>query len=71
MRVLVRLCVYKRAYLNSLKTLSPRRDSLLLGWEDFANSRLLYLEGSIVVPYRKRYVKKIQVRLRHVFVCDF
>lgn len=40
--------------------LALAQDSLLLGWEDFANSRLLYLEGSIVVPYRKRYVKKIQ-----------
>ncbi|XP_042215330.1 secreted frizzled-related protein 3-like [Homarus americanus] len=36
------------------------QDYLLLGWEDFANSRLLYLDGSIAVPYRKKHVKKIQ-----------
>lgn len=33
---------------------------LLLGWEDFANNRLLYLDGSIAVPYKRKYVRKIQ-----------
>lgn len=40
--------------------LTPTNEYIILGWEDFANSRLLYLDGSLAVPYRKRYVRKIK-----------
>nr|XP_045591910.1 secreted frizzled-related protein 3-like [Procambarus clarkii] len=40
--------------------LSLNQDYLLLGWEDADNSRLLYLEGSIALPYKRKYVLKIQ-----------
>ncbi|XP_069948625.1 secreted frizzled-related protein 3 isoform X4 [Cherax quadricarinatus] len=39
--------------------LSINQDYLLLGWEDFTNSRLLYLDGSVALPYKKKYVRKI------------
>lgn len=41
----------------------PHREYLVLGWEDFANSCLLFPEGSLAVPYKRRYVKKIKVRV--------
>ncbi|XP_068212348.1 LOW QUALITY PROTEIN: secreted frizzled-related protein 3-like [Palaemon carinicauda] len=41
--------------------LTPEQDYIILGWEDFANSRLLYLDGSVAVPYRRRYVRKIKL----------
>ncbi|XP_076034403.1 secreted frizzled-related protein 3-like isoform X2 [Oratosquilla oratoria] len=33
---------------------------LLLGWEDLANVRLLYVEGSLALPYDKDHFKKIR-----------
>ncbi|XP_066982750.1 secreted frizzled-related protein 3-like [Macrobrachium rosenbergii] len=41
--------------------LTPDEDYIILGWEDSANSRLLYLDGSVAVPYRRRYVRKIKL----------
>ncbi|CAL4067025.1 unnamed protein product [Meganyctiphanes norvegica] len=37
------------------------KEYLLMGWEDFVNSRLLYLEGSLAVPYRKKFARKVKV----------
>ncbi|XP_064101710.1 secreted frizzled-related protein 3-like [Macrobrachium nipponense] len=41
--------------------LTPDEDYIILGWEDSANSRLLYLDGSVAIPYRRRYVRKIKL----------
>uniref|UniRef100_A0A0P4W0I8 FZ domain-containing protein n=1 Tax=Scylla olivacea TaxID=85551 RepID=A0A0P4W0I8_SCYOL len=36
------------------------QEYLMLGWEDFANSCLLFPEGSLALPYMKKYARKIK-----------